>query len=248
MNLNSQAPFQSFDSNEIFQTILEPARSGVWIFDLEGVTTYVNSTMAQMIGYTKDELIGKKIQELLDEERVQAAHQKLEQRKQGNSSVYTFRMKHKNGSDVWIVSNANPLRDQTGKIVGSIGFVTEIDAIHHTESHEKEIFQKFFTSKNKIIELENLTLNLDTFELRINQKQIDLSAFGLKLFKYFVENPNRMISRRELLEKVWEDTSLGDRIIDAHIVALRKKIRGFQGKIKTIYGVGYILRVNRKTS
>ena len=91
--------------------------------------------------------------------------------------------------------------------------------------------------------LENLTLDPNTFEAAVNGRKIELSAFSFKLLSYFLMNANRLISRQEFMKNVWEDTTLDDRVINAHIVSLRNKLRGFRGEIKTIYGMGYILKV-----
>lgn len=100
---------------------------------------------------------------------------------------------------------------------------------------------------SKIIELKNLVLDLNIFGVRVNGRSLGLSAFSFKLLRYFLDNANRLIPRQEFLEEVCENTELDDRVIDAHIVSLRKKLKQFRGEIKTIYRMGYILKVDGKT-
>jgi len=65
------------------------------------------------------------------------------------------------------------------------------------------------------------------------------------MIQYFAANPNRIISRDEIYEKVWEDevSEFGTRTVDMHIAKLRKKIEADTNEpaiIKTVRGAGYI--------
>lgn len=59
-----------------------------------------------------------------------------------------------------------------------------------------------------------------------------------------VRNTNRVLTRGLILEQVWKgDPSMTTRTVDKHIEALRKKLGAFGKKIKTVIGVGYVLKV-----
>ncbi len=88
----------------------------------------------------------------------------------------------------------------------------------------------------------NLSLYLQRFEASINDQAITLSVLEFNLLKYFVKNPNRVISRDELLDTVWGDAVVGERTVDTHMVSLRKRLVGFDHTIATVYSAGYILK------
>ena len=97
---------------------------------------------------------------------------------------------------------------------------------------------------NSII-IEDLELNSDTKEVYRANKKIDLTAKEFCLLEYLMKNKNRVISRSELAEKIWDITfDTGTNVIDVYINYLRKKIdRDFDKKlVQTIIGMGYVIK------
>lgn len=71
----------------------------------------------------------------------------------------------------------------------------------------------------------NVLVNFDTLEVVVGENSHRLTALEMKLLEYFVRNEGRVISRRELLEKVWERPGqLHTRAVDQFIRRLRKII------------------------
>lgn len=99
------------------------------------------------------------------------------------------------------------------------------------------------TSDAKEMRAGNLCLYPDRYELTIDDRIVDkISALEIRLLKFFLENQNRVISRDELLNVLWKDAVVLSRTVDTHIASLRRKLRGFSGRIRTVYGAGYILK------
>lgn len=99
--------------------------------------------------------------------------------------------------------------------------------------------------ENKKISFADLTLDIDSKSVFRNGKTIELTAREFALMEYFILNPNRVISKAEIAEKVWDihfDT--GTNVIEVYVNYLRNKIdRKFQQKlIHTAHGMGYILK------
>ncbi len=88
----------------------------------------------------------------------------------------------------------------------------------------------------------NLELNLDAKEVRISGTRVDLSPVEFDIVKLLVLNREMVVSRSQIINEVWKSKDAPERVMDAHIVSIRKKIAGFRGALKTIYGSGYILR------
>jgi DNA-binding response OmpR family regulator len=66
---------------------------------------------------------------------------------------------------------------------------------------------------------------LARFELRRNGESIDTTSTELKLLAAFVRNRGRLLTRERLLDEVWgAGIAVTDRVIDNHVVSLRKKI------------------------
>lgn len=91
----------------------------------------------------------------------------------------------------------------------------------------------------------DLYLDLNTRKVYRSDKEIKLTPKEFNLLKYFLENPERVLARSEIAEKVW-DTHIdtGTNFIDVYINYLRRKIdKEFNEKlIHTSQGVGFILK------
>jgi len=95
------------------------------------------------------------------------------------------------------------------------------------------------------LQFADLYMNLKTMEVRRDTEEINLTAREFSLLRILMENPEQVMSRHELLDKVWGvDFDTGTNIVDVYISFLRNKIEnGFGPKlIHTIVGAGYILK------
>ncbi len=101
--------------------------------------------------------------------------------------------------------------------------------------------KKILIPKNSII-VNNLVLNLDKYELSVNQKPIELTFKEFELFKLLLQHQEKVFSRNKLLSAVWEyDFYGGSRTVDVHIRRLRSKIPPpYNLMLKTIRNVGYM--------
>jgi DNA-binding response OmpR family regulator len=89
---------------------------------------------------------------------------------------------------------------------------------------------------------DGVVVDLSRRRVLVNGENAELTAKEFDLLTYLIENQGETISRRELVELVWntEDASApNDRTIDVHIRRLRSKIAGFEDIIRTIRGGGY---------
>ena len=90
--------------------------------------------------------------------------------------------------------------------------------------------------------LGDLTLIKSKHEVKKGGERIDLTPKEFDLLAILLENKGKVLSRAELLEKVWEFAYIGDtRTVDIHIQRLRRKL-GADKLIETVFGVGYKIR------
>lgn len=94
---------------------------------------------------------------------------------------------------------------------------------------------------------ENLTINLDTYEVTIDQQPVSLTKKEIEILWTLVRNKNKVFSRENLLNSLWGYDYFGDsRTVDSHIKRLRAKLDEYphdKWEIKTIWGVGYKFEV-----
>lgn len=98
-----------------------------------------------------------------------------------------------------------------------------------------------------ILKAADLVMNLDSKEVKRNDKVINLTAKEFQLLEYLLRNKNRVVSRADLAINVWDiDFDTNTNVIDVYINYLRNKIdKNFNRKlIQTQVGMGYILKEN----
>jgi DNA-binding response OmpR family regulator len=103
--------------------------------------------------------------------------------------------------------------------------------------------------KSKIVQFDNLYINMENYELRVCGKQIDTPPKEMELIYHLASNPNRVYTRDQLLDEVWGFEYYGDsRTVDVHVKRLREKLDGISDKwtLKTVWGVGYKFEVHDK--
>ncbi len=96
-----------------------------------------------------------------------------------------------------------------------------------------------------ILEFDDLTLNRRTRIVRRGEREIELTAKEFDLLEYLMTNPQQVLTRDQILEKVWGYDFMGDsNIIEVYIRYLRLKLEAEKEKrlVHTIRSVGYVLR------
>jgi len=91
----------------------------------------------------------------------------------------------------------------------------------------------------------DLEVNLDTQTVTRADRQVTLTTTEYKLLLYFIKNRNRVLSRIQILENVWDiDFNMGTNVVDVYVNYLRRKLdTGYAVKlIHTVFGSGYIFR------
>jgi DNA-binding response OmpR family regulator len=102
--------------------------------------------------------------------------------------------------------------------------------------------QKIEQKVSAEIQMGNLKLEPKSAQVFVEGRSVRLTQVEFDLLRYFLERPNQVIDRNTLLGDLWPDAVVTHRTIDTHMANLRKKIKGFNCPLETIYGAGYILR------
>ena len=115
--------------------------------------------------------------------------------------------------------------------------MTRINAIFSRKYVTKEE-----DKKNQRIEIGDIVIDKVKYLATYKGKPLSLPKKEFELLFHFVNNPNKVFNRDELLEKVWgADVYVVERTVDVHIRKLREKIP--EHYIKTLKGVGYLFSI-----
>ena len=121
------------ESEARFRHLIEIMGEGMWVLDPEGVTTFVNARMAEMLGYGPGEMIGGTLFKFLAVEEAATAQRILSERRDGQVSQHDFRFRRKDGSQLFTLVMGTPVMDEEGRVVGVLAMVTDI-----TERRQQE--------------------------------------------------------------------------------------------------------------
>jgi two-component system, NtrC family, sensor kinase len=130
------------ESEAHYRRILETASEGIWMFDSDSKTTFANDRIAEMLGYTVEEMLGRSLFDFIDEESRMIAATYVERRRQGIPERHDFKFRRKDGSNLWAIVSARPILDAAGQFVGVLRMITDISDRKRAEEvlQEREQF------------------------------------------------------------------------------------------------------------
>jgi len=114
-----------FSSEDNYRRIVETTEEGIWIGSTDGKTLFVNQKMADMLGYTREEMIGQRGLNFLEVGRKDRLDAHLFLR-EGTSIQREYKLHRKDGSIIWTHVNASPLFNRRGKYIGNLCMHTDI--------------------------------------------------------------------------------------------------------------------------
>ena len=126
-------------SEKAYRRIVETAREGIWSVDGQYRTTFVNATMAQMLGYPPEEMIGAPIEQFLFDEDIEDHRLRMKARNQGFSEQYERRYRRQDNSAFWCLLSATPLQDDEGQFSGSFVMCTDITKRRKAEEELRNV-------------------------------------------------------------------------------------------------------------
>lgn len=99
----------------------------------------------------------------------------------------------------------------------------EINSVNSIQKFDESLPRK--EEKDKTIEIGEIFINLDKFEVKVRNKPIDLTLREFEVLKYLANQPGQVVTRETLLEKVWGYEYYGDiRTVDVTVRRIREKI------------------------
>ena len=126
--------------------------------------------------------------------------------------------------------------------LGADDYVTKPFSVRELILRVKVLLKKQRESlvENKLVTFGPIRIDLDAHELKINDKEIVLTALEFKLLQHLVKRKGRVQTREQLLGDVWGySAEVTTRTVDTHIKRLREKLGNTSEYIQTIRGVGY---------
>ena len=139
-------------SEEDYRTVVESMNEGLMQVDNNDIIHFVNKRMCDMVGYRRDELLGKKAYEILIDEKDRGLmKEKIGLRNKRIDDRYEMRLKRKDGRFFWTEISGTPVFDQDGNVIGSIGIHTDITQRKKADEAIAHLAAIVESSRNAII-------------------------------------------------------------------------------------------------
>ena len=136
----------------------------------------------------------------------------------------------------------------TGLTVGGDDYVTKPFSLEEVVARIRAVLRRVGIGgqpDSGRMSFHDLSLDEDSHEVRRAGRLVDLSPTEFKLLRYLMLNPNRVLSKAQILDHVWAYDFNGEAgIVESYISYLRRKIDDVEPQlIHTKRGVGYVLRL-----
>ena len=221
-----------------FQRLVETAEEGVWTIDTRGKTTFTNTRMAGMLGYTPATMYGKPFTDFMKPARREAALALLSRRNSGIQEAHEFSFEHKEGYEIWALASTNPITDIEGNITGALAMITDISKNRKTEQALKESEERF----QKIIEnIEDaVIIHQSGFVVYANPAAVRImgAANAADLVGRNGVDFTHPDSRAEAVERIQKLMQEGP---NAKLPPFVRKVIRVDGKVITMQSTGFVI-------
>lgn len=161
-----------------YRQIVETAQEGIWLIDEDNKTTFVNNKLCEILGYTREEMMGQDIYFFMDEDAKQMAVPFMKKKKKGYIGQTQFKYISKSGKEVWTHISTNPLFDENGVYNGNLAMVTDITERRNTRIKLKKL-NKELAYQNQEKENRAAELSFSNNELIKTNKELDRFVYSV---------------------------------------------------------------------
>ena len=144
---------------------------------------------------------------------------------------------------IMVTAKTTEIDKVKGLDLGADDYITKPFGVMELISRVKAMLRRSQKSqeKDKVLKLGNIVLDREKHSVTVGREPVELTYKEYELLVYLAENQNRVVSRDELLDKLWDwRADVETRTLDIHIKTLRQKLGEEAGHyIKTVRSVGY---------
>lgn len=165
----------------------------------------------------------------------------------GLTVLRQMRQKH-NHTPVLLLTAKDGIGDKViGLDAGADDYLVKPFVYDELSARVRALLRRNTEQKSTVLQFADLVMDTVTRQVTRSGRPIELSAKGFAILEYFMRNPNRVLTRGQIIDHVWNfDYDNDSNVIDVYVGYLRRKIdAGFSTRLlHTVRGVGYALKEN----
>jgi len=201
------------ESEEKYRNLVENAQEGVWAVDENDNTIFANLKICEMLGYTRDEIMGISLHLFLEDPMIELINSYRERREKGLKDTYELEFIKKDGTILSTSINAAPILNENGEFKGSFAFINDITNSKIAEQKLKKSEEKYralfenspnmivlLNLEGKIIDLNPIILNFYGFEKEdfLNRSFKVLNIFPPENLPKLIELFKKLIAKEDI--------------------------------------------------
>ncbi len=116
------------------RALLADSPEGLWRVDPRGITLEVSDSMAEMLGYRPEEIVGRHFEEFTPPESIEVATSAFARSLKGEPSQFEATARRRDGSGLRVMVTTHPILDEKGRFIEGFGIVRDISVRHQVET------------------------------------------------------------------------------------------------------------------
>ncbi len=137
-------------SENRYRRFVETAIEGIWALDTNFCITFVNAMLAKMLGYTQEEMIGKKAEAFIFPQDLDTHQARVKNCTKGSHQQHESRFRKKDGSEYWAIVSASAIHTEDDEFDGAFAMFTDITDRKAAEEELKQAQKRFLAILNGI--------------------------------------------------------------------------------------------------
>lgn len=147
----------------------------------------------------------------------------------------------------FLTARAEEVDKILGLELGADDYITKPFSPREVTARIRAFFRRYGTealpAESK--KIKNFTILEDRFQIKYQNKDLDLRRYEFGILKFLLEHPGRVYSRSQIMDRVWQEPDMSlERTIDTHIKVIRSKLKQITEEeiIQTHRGLGYSIK------
>ncbi|HVN22615.1 MAG TPA: PAS domain S-box protein [Syntrophorhabdales bacterium] len=192
------------DSEKKYRQIVETVLEGIWVLDADGSTTFVNDRMGRMLGYSANEMMGKRFFLFIDVKNAEKAGQRWDKCRRGLKEEFEAEFIRKDGQPLFTRVSSSPILDDTGVFRGSLFSVTDLSDMKAVDEKVRGSLQEREACLREIHHRVKNNLQIIASLLYLQSKNVDEP----RLLQVLLESLERVRSISLVHEQLYKSEDL----------------------------------------